>query len=199
MTSGIEKMHESCPTPEESARAIRNTRWFVRKAPERVAGTLICDKNTKHPHTFLFEIDKNIMMESLKKNGDEKMHVIYLPDDQARTAASRKLVVPSSDAARRFDFHFKDYFEFSFNDPKKDNKTQEPVLLKDKHQLILRKFYLANGVLQTMEAVFKYDEATQMCSAEKVTIDMEMWPPEVAAEMNAQLDPLAQLKAQRSD
>jgi len=197
ITSGIEKMHESCPTQEESDRAIRPARWFVRRAPERVAGTLTCDKETKHPHTFLYELEKTTFVEALKKQSHESVKLVYTPDLTAHSGAQRKLVAPSSDATRQFDFHFKDYLNFGFEDHKNEGKVQEPHLDKSAQTLLVRKFHLTNGVLQTMEVVFKYDEETQLCTAERVELGFEMWPPEVAAEMKADLDPLANLKAQR--
>lgn len=191
---GIEKVHESCPSQEESDKAVRPARWFVRKAPERMAGTLTCDSATKHPHTFLYEMDKNSLMEALKKNSFETMKVMYVPDVKAHTATSKKLVVPSSEAHRAFDFIMKDYSEFSFKDVKNNNMTVTPVLDKTSNRLIITKFLFTNNVLQTLEATFSYNEATQECSAETVGLTFEMWPPEVAAQATAQNTPLAELK-----
>ena len=199
ITSGIEKIHEGCPSLEESNRAIRPARWFVRKAPERAAGTLTCDSKTKHPHTFLFELDKQTLMDCLKKNAYESAKLVYHPDETAHTSASKKLVVPSSDAVRAFDFNIKDYMTFTFADPRKPGKVQTPVLDKAAKRLVVTKFCYTNCVLQTMEAIFQYDEAKNLCHAEQINLSFEMWPAEAAAQMSAQLDPLADLKQQRAD
>jgi len=199
MTSGIQRMHESCPTKEESEKALRTTRFFVKKAPERLAGTLTCDKETRHPHTFLYEMDKDTLAESLKKPANDRLVIRYLPDAQARAASHRKLIAPSSDATRQFDMNFKDFFEFTFKDAKNNDAIVNPSLNVAKQDLLIKKFHFSNGVLQTLDAYFKYDEATRLCTAEKIEITMEMWPPEAAAEMSNQLDPLASLKAERRE
>ena len=197
ITSGIQKFHEACPSQEEAAKAIRNVRFFIKKIPDRLITTFTCDKATHNPHTFMWDLNKDSLHDALRKKATEDCAVRYGPDAQARVKG--KLVPPSSPDAREFDVVVKsgvnETMAFAFADPKNGDKPVAPKLDEASKELTITKFFLTNGVLQTLEVRLKYDEAAKHIEPISVDIKLEMClPPEAAAEVEKDMDPLRHLK-----
>jgi len=192
LASGLQRFHEACPSKEEADKAVRSTRFFVKKAPDRLILLLTVDADTKL--SFLYDIDRPLLHEQLRKKGHEPAKLIFVPDANARAAAQRR--IPEAKGKRAFDVVLKDSHlaELSFTDPK-TGKDVAPHVDAPNKELTVTKFHLTNGVLQTLGCKFKYDEGARVLAPEFVQLDVEMWPP---VEEKAD-DPLAQLKKDRAD
>jgi hypothetical protein len=197
IASGLQRFHEACPSAEEAAKAIRTTRFFLQRAPDRLITTFTCDKVTKTPHTFLWDLNKDSRNDSLRKKNTEALDIKYAPDAQARAGFQKKLVPPTDSSSREFELILKsgtnDILPFDFKNPKDKDKIVTPTLNDQTHELKIEKFHFANGVLQTLIAHFKYDEATKLLIGESLEIHYEQYG-EQASEISQQNDPLKQLK-----
>jgi hypothetical protein len=192
LASGLQRFHEACPSKEEADKAVRTTRYFVKKAPDRLIAQLAVDSDTKL--SFMYDIDRPTLHDQLRKKSHEPAKLMYVPDAQARAAAQRR--IPEAKTKREFDIVLKDtQLNLTFHDPK-TNKTVTPVLDAKEKELTVTKFHLTNGVLQTLVARFKYDADARVLAPEYVELAMEMWPPVEDEKVD---DPLAKLKQQRAD
>ena len=106
-----------------------------------------------------------------KKDMYENSELLFKPDDKARASISRKLVVPTN---RAFDVTVREYHTFSFNNPSNNNVTASPILTEE--SVTIEKYFLTNGVLITLQAVFKYDESTFFVAPESLVVKFSMYP-----------------------
>ncbi len=195
IVSGMERFHAVCPTAEEAAKMIRSCRFFAKKLPERLATTFTCDKVTKTPHTFLYEIDKDSVTQAMMLQKHETCTIVYKPDTAARAALKRKLMVPQPNN-REFDLATRDMDGLTFEDVKgrkgdKAGPLIKPQYNKDAKSLEIVKTKIMNGVLHTFAAKFNYDEPGESIEPISIAIKLEMWPP-IEEKAN---DPLAQLRS----
>jgi hypothetical protein len=177
--AGMQRFHVTCPTKEQAALATKNTRMFLKKTPERLVALLTCDAEKKDKYSFMFQVDSDSLARGLRKNMYDDSELTFMPDVKARASVTRKLlVVPTS---REFDVHIREYHAFAFVDPT-TQLTTTPVVQNDK--VIITKYFLTNGVLIVLEAVFKYDESTLFVAPEKLVVKFQMYPPRTANEDN---------------
>jgi hypothetical protein len=175
LSSGMQRFHAVCPSKEEASVATRSTRYFLKKTPERLVLLLTCDADKKEKYSFMYEVEHNSLALGLRQNNYEPCELVFRPDVKARASMSRKLVVPAS---RAFDVSVREYHTFSFIDPRDASVTSAP-LVRDQ-RLTVVKYFLTNGVLFTLEAVFTYDEASFAVGPESVRVCFAMYPPRAA-------------------
>jgi len=118
---------------------------------------LTCDAKTKKPHTFLFVLDKSSVKDATKASSSPSAdcYVLYLPDPDARDQAPRNFQIPTE---RQFDLQLKAYpAAFGFED-EKTGKELIPLLSGD--QLKITKMVETNGIYQTVDGYFRYNESS---------------------------------------
>ena len=131
VVNGMERYHEKCPTAEEAETIVRTSRYFAKKLPERLVLTFIVDKSTKHPHTFLYEMDKASFEDAMRAKKHDTLTLRFTPDSNARASVKRKLQVPSA-GNREFDLSIRDVTGFTFKNEKKKGKDDRSVPKKPK-------------------------------------------------------------------
>ena len=55
IVSGMQRFHAVCPTKEEASLAVKNTRYFLKKTPERLVLLLTCDEDKKEKYSFMYQ------------------------------------------------------------------------------------------------------------------------------------------------
>lgn len=198
---GMQRYHGKCPSAEDSKLIIRTTKYFVKKASDRLIVLFSCDSTTKQPYTFLFDINKESLNEALKKLATEVCILKYEPDLNASMAKERKFFPPSQVEHCRFDVEFKtgtkEVYPFSFFNPKTPDFEARPVLTEN--DLTISKFITQNGVLTTMIMQLKYNETELLLAPVSIELIFELWPPELAQQMQHAHDPLKRLRDKKKE
>lgn len=128
----------------------------MNKISERLVISLSWDKAQSRTHTFLFLLDKDSWKHAYTKTIGNTCFVTYFPDSTAVDQVVKNFQPPG--AEREFDMQLKGYpGNFSFENPRRPGEFTLPEL-NDESVLKMVKFCAANGVNQTVEVFFKYDE-----------------------------------------
>jgi len=172
VSAGMERFHEICPTKEESEQGPRNCRYFVQKAQDRIVLTFRCDKDTKQPYSFIFDIDLTSRQTNLRKPNTSEMVLEYVPDVKSHAALERKFRVPK---VREFDISVRYAQNFQFLNPA-TNESCSPNLDLNGKRVTIVKHCTTNGVLHSIEARFVYDEEERVIKPEHLELRFSMMP-----------------------
>lgn len=172
VTAGMQRFHEICPSKEESERGPRNCRYMVQKAQARIVLTFKCDKETKQPYSFIFDLDQQTKQDCLRMRNNADMTLVYIPDVTSHASLVRKIRVPET---REFDLSVRYAYNFGFSNPATGTNLV-PELDTEKKRVTVTKCCTTNGVLHTIEARFVYDEDEQIVSPEHLELRFSMMP-----------------------
>lgn len=181
--SGMMRLHEVCPSAAEASAMLRNTRFFLRKLPERLVLTMTTstdetDRSHDKALTFMFDIDREAVEAMAKRAPTDSLVVHYVPDQGVRASLQRKF---EADEATCFDLGFRDFFPMSYMDPKTgivgtpevyappDASTDEPA------ELTFFKYHHSNGVLKTVRAEFIWSRKEQLLTPRELSVTLDMW------------------------
>jgi hypothetical protein len=155
--------------------------------------SLSWDKAQSRTHTFLFLLEKDSWKHAYTKTIGNTCFVAYFPDSTALDQVVKNFQPP---AERDFDIQLKGYpGAFSFENPRRPGEITLPELNSDSVLKIV-KFSVANGVNQTVEVFFRYDEKNldNPIVNEKVIFSFEK---DISNDESG--DPLEELRARRRE
>jgi len=172
VTAGVARAHEVCPSKEESERGPRNPRYMVQKAQGRVVLTFRCDKDTKQPYTFIFDLDTDSKQQCLRMRNNAEMTLTYTADEKSHATLERKFKIPKT---REFDISVRYTHQFGFSNPATgENVTPELDLVGKK--VTVTKYCTSNEVLHKIVAGFTYDEENRVLHPLHLSFTYSMMP-----------------------
>ena len=121
VSSGMMRYHDVCPSAEEVSRMVRNTKFFLKKLPERMVLTLSSATGVgAAPLSFMYDVDKAAMEAAGKAAATASIEVPFVADQGRRASMVRKLAGTEGASAKpeSFDVKVRDFPVLTFVDPR---------------------------------------------------------------------------------